>query len=448
MPVVIDYVRAVRSFSPNARRYLTFTVFNAVSWNAFGLTFNLYLHSLGYRQDFIGLLNGLPFVVVLALGLPIGMAADRCGYLRFLVSGSVLAAVSALGTGLSSGRLALLGFSLAGGLASSLSWVIGAPMLMAISTKEERVFLFSVQSALMMAAGFLGSLMAGALPEIAARALGVPATATTPLRLTYLVGASFNVVAVLPILRMAQVKGNGGGPAGARSRPLPSSWPELGLFMKLLGPSALISFGAGAMVVFFQLFFNLKFGLGPGRIGVLFAFSSVVTAAATLVSPVLAARVGKVRAIFWTEMASIPFLLILAYSGNLTAVVVAYYLRSALMNMSSPLQTTFGLEQVKEEQRATLTSLQAMLGSLGRGGLGPIVSGFLQVKSGFSLAFTLTAVCYVVGGGLFYLFFRGSEGRRTATGPLPADGLGPGSGPSPASSPPPARARSPGRGAG
>jgi len=348
----------VHAFSPNARRFLAFTALTAISWSNFNLTFNLYIHSMGYHQDFIGLLNGLPSVVILVLGLPIGMAADRYGYLRFLIAGSILGSLAFLGLGLSSGRLALLAFSLFGGLAGALSWVIGAPMMMAISTKEDRIFLFSVQSALMMGAGFLGSILAGAMPEILAGVLRTDAASTLPLRLSYLFGASFNVLAIIPVLGMSQVKNAGGAAKGSPVRTLPSTWAEASLFAKLLGPSALIAFGAGAMVVFFQLFFKLRFGLNPGSIGVLFAFASIVTAVATLVSPVMATRLGR---------------------------------------------------QVKEGQRATLTSLHAMLGSLGRGGLGPIVSGYLQVKSGFSLAFTMTAVCYILGTLLFFAFFRNAE---------------------------------------
>lgn len=414
MTAVGEYLEAVRSFSPNARRFLMFTALNAVSWSAFNLTFNLYIHSLGYQQDFIGLLNGVPSIVILILGLPIGMAADRYGYLRFLIAGSVLAAVSAFGLGLNSARPALLAFSMLGGVGGALSWVIGAPMLMAVSRKEERVYLFSVQSALMMGSGFLGSLVSGALPELIAGLTGLAPTDTFPLRATYLVGASFNLLAILPVLRMTQVHGNGngngnGGAPSARGRPLPASWAELALFLKLLGPSALISFGAGAMVVFFQLFFRLRFDLNPGSIGLLFAFASIVTGLATLLAPLITRRLGKVRTIVFTQLASIPFLLLLSYSFNLPAVIMAYYARQALMNMSGPIQTTFGLEQVRESQRATLTSLSAMLGSLGRGGLGPIVSGYLQVKSGFSLAFTMTTICYVLGTLLFFIFFRQAE---------------------------------------
>ena len=59
MPFIRDYLQTVRSFSPTARRFLTFTALNAVAWSAFSLTFNLYLHSLGYGPGFIGEMNGL-----------------------------------------------------------------------------------------------------------------------------------------------------------------------------------------------------------------------------------------------------------------------------------------------------------------------------------------------------------------------------------------------------
>lgn len=443
-----EYLQAVRSFRPDAKRYLVYTALGAISWSAFNLTFNLYVHSLGYLQDFIGLLNGLPSVVILVVGLPVGMLADRKGYLPFLIGGSLLSAATSLGLGLATSRGALLAFALLGGLGASCTWVIGAPMLMSISSRDERVVLFSVQQALMMGAGLVGSLMAGSLPELVARLWGIPPTATLPLRLTYLVGAGFNLLALWPVLAMARSARRAASRAsigatasatvdfpatsaatapgrGRWASPLPRSWAELGLFLKLLGPSALISIGAGAMVVFFQLFFNLRFKLNPGAIGVLFAFSSVITAIATLVSPVAARRLGRVRTIVLTQLASIPFLLALAWSYNLQLVVAAYYLRSALMNMSGPLQTTFALEQVREEQRATLTSLQAMLGSIGRGGLGPIVSGYIQVRWGFSAAFTLTTVLYVIGTSLFWAFFRKAEGppaEPAATTVLPAAG--------------------------
>ncbi|MHB8927510.1 MAG: MFS transporter [Bacillota bacterium] len=434
-----DYGRALRAMGGSARRYMLFTVLTSIAFSISNLNLNLYLHSLGYRPDFIGLLNGLPSLVVMALGLPLGYLADRKGYMPFLIFGTAISSVAALGTALSAARVPLLFFAILGGVAGSTAWVIGPPFLMSITHPRERVYLFSLQSAVMGGTGFLGSLIGGAIPDWVAVRIGGTSMGVVPLRAALLAMAFFNILALLPMigLKVPKPVGDGAqetdasgpgqiGPdaakvastAAARPRkpasPLPRTAAELGLYLKLLAPQALVSLGAGAMVTFFQLFFNMRFNLTPERISPIFAFSAIATAVATLVAPLMAKRLGRVRTVVLTELASIPFLLTLAYSGNLAAAVSAYYLRGALMNMGGPIQQTFILEQVSERQRATLTSLGAVLGSMGRGGIGPMVSGYLQVVSGFGLAFTFTTVCYVVGMALFWWFFRNSE-RRAAS---------------------------------
>jgi hypothetical protein len=69
---------------------------------------------------------------------------------------------------------------------------------------------------------------------------------------------------------------------------------------------------------------------------------------------------------------------------------------------------------VREEQRATLHSLRGVLDSLMRGGLAPFASGILQVKGGFPLAFSMTAVCYFVSVLVFYGFFKSAENGSEA----------------------------------
>ncbi|HEY8498585.1 MAG TPA: MFS transporter, partial [Limnochordales bacterium] len=149
--------------------------------------------------------------------------------------------------------------------------------------------------------------------------------------------------------------------------------------------------------------------LEPGQIGVIFAFTSILNGAASLLTPPLARRIGKVRTVVATQLASIPFLLVLTFSYDLRWATVAYYARSALMNMGGPVSMAFALERVAPHRRATLSSLEAMLGSLGRGGLGPVVSGLLQVRGGFEPAFSLTTACYVVATALYWWFFKEAE---------------------------------------
>jgi len=411
MTALARYWQAVAHLGPMAWRFLLFTTFSSISFSMYNLNFNLYLYALGFKQDFIGFLNGLPSLAILVLGLPIGLWADRFGYLRFLVAGAILNALAAFGLAVSSSALLLLSFSLLSGVAGAMSWVVGAPFLMSISRPEDRVYLFAVNSAIMLGTGFLGSLLAGAVPEVLAAHWGSVSTGIWPLRGALLVNFFFAFLGTVALLGLKNT-GAVAKPSPAvpkTANPLPRTWAELLLFLRLLAPQALVALGAGAMVSFFQLFFNLRFGLEPGKIGPIFAFSSVATMVATLIAPLLANRLGKVRTIVLTELLSIPFLLVLAYSHHLPVVIMAFYFRGALMNMAGPVQQTFILEQVEEGQRATLTSLGAMLGGLGRGGLGPIISGYLQVISGFSLAFTFTTACYIVGALLFWYLFRHND---------------------------------------
>lgn len=409
-----SYGSVLRSFTPTARAFLTYTLFNSIGFNMLSLVFNLYLHSLGHARDLIGLVNGVPSIAVLLVGLPIGIWADRIGYRAFLVAGALLNVVALGGMTYWTDPATLVAFSVLRGLAWACTWVLGPPLLMAESTPQNRVHLFAVHSALMMGSGLAGSLLAGFLPEALAALWQVSPNAPGPLRATFAVAIGFMAIAAVPTLLIRNRK-----PLGQGS-PLPRSRSEALLFVRLLLPSSLISFGAGAMVVFFQLFFSLRFGMDPGEMGVLFALASVATALATLLTPRLSQGLGKVRTVVATELASIPFLLLLAYSHHLPLVIGAYYMRQVLMNMASPVSSAFILEQVRPDQRATLTSLNAMLGSLGRGGLGPVVSGWMQMRWDFSGAFTLTTVAYVLGTLLFYLFFRRVREPETAQAPVRA----------------------------
>ena len=415
------YWNALRSFSAGARLYLIHTALGSVAWSMVMLLLNLYLYSLGYRQDFMGLLNALPAAVTLLLGLPVGSLADRFGYRRFLVAGAAITAASGLGVALSSSAGALLFYSALSGVGSTLTWVIGTPYLASQSTESERMELFSVHFALMTAAGFIGSTLAGQIPERVAVLLGTDPMTTPPLRAGMLGAALLSWLSVVPLLRLPPenvppLATPTGCPASETASAGPATAPpllpdrgEVALFVRILLPAALIGFGAGIMVTFFQIFFRLRFGLEPGQIGVIFAFTSILNGAASLLTPPIARRIGKVRTVVLTQAASIPFLLLLTFSYDLRWATVAYYARSALMNMGGPISLAFALELVPSHRRATLSSLEAILGSLGRGGLGPLVSGLLQVRGGFEPAFSLTTVCYGVATALFWWFFKDVE---------------------------------------
>jgi MFS family permease len=102
-------------------------------------------------------------------------------------------------------------------------------------------------------------------------------------------------------------------------------------------------------------------------------------------------------------------LLIIGFTYSLPLALSAFHIRSALMNMGNPISQALAMDLLPPHQRASFASLQNALGNLGRGGLGPVISGFLQTLGGFQLAFAFTAFTYGLAATMYYRFFRHTE---------------------------------------
>src|SRR5437870_111128 len=79
MPLLVEYVQEFGRFQRNARLYLISNALSGVTVGILLVLYNLYLVSLGYGTDFIGLVL---FVGTLGAGLaifPAGVCVDRFG---------------------------------------------------------------------------------------------------------------------------------------------------------------------------------------------------------------------------------------------------------------------------------------------------------------------------------------------------------------------------------
>ncbi len=162
----------------------------------------------------------------------------------------------------------------------------------------------------------------------------------------------------------------------------------------------MIGLGAGMVVPFFNVFLRDQLGATSAQVGSIMAMSSIVLTVGVLLSPILAERLGKVRAVSITQMLSIPFLLSAGYVPNLSIVAVAYWLRMALMNMSSPISNTFSMEMLDPRQRATANSLFNMTSQVLRA-IGGAIGGFMMDNFGLSSPYIVTAALYL-SATLFY----------------------------------------------
>jgi MFS family permease len=390
---------AWRRFHPNARYYLAYSFGFGLYWAMANLGINLLLRAEGLHNDAIGRVDMLIAVGTLLVGLPAGALSDRVGRRPLLIAGGAVSALSLLGVAWAPpGPLQDLA-ALLYGSGQVITFSVGYPHMAENSRADERIALFSASTFLVYVSGFLGFLLAGAIPAAASAAGGGPSDGIAPMRTMLTVGSALGALAVLPLLRL-------GRPAYAERR-LPGEPRRklpLGVYARLCLPHFVIGLGAGAMVLFFQLFFRERFGIPPALIGVLIGAAQLPTAAGALLSPKVAEKLGAVRGIILLQAASLPFLAVIAYVPMLAPVVLAYYVRGALMNMVEPIYNGFAMDLVPASQRALLTS--ASQGAWTSGFMiGPLISGIVQVRAGFSGAFSITLGCYAVAIVTFAAFF-------------------------------------------
>jgi MFS family permease len=159
------------------------------------------------------------------------------------------------------------------------------------------------------------------------------------------------------------------------------------------------------LMPFVNVFYRLRFNLSDPSIGAVFAASSLLTGCAALLAPVVASRLGKVRAIVVTQTLSIPFLLVMGFAplGGVSA--ASYLVRTALMNMSSPLFPAYAMGLVPSRIRPLTAGLMMLAWNAGWA-ISSWISGHIQVSSGFTPLFLITGSLYVSSIVLTYVFFR------------------------------------------
>jgi len=409
--VLVRYVRRLSGFSRNARLFLLSSIVSGLSFSLYSLFFNLYVVSQGYSRSFLGELQSMPHLIALIGTIPAGVLVDHIGRKRALVVSNVCWTLSYLGIVLSPGpwllRLSMIGF----GISQSMWMVSSAPFMMENSTEEERNTLFSANFGLQTLIGFLGTLVGGYLPTFFGNALGAGIESATAYGATMAVTTVLVALGTVPIFFIKE-KPRAAGAASSSFRP----WRNLskpGLTVRIFIPNIIISMGAAILIPYMNLFFKETYPISDTVLGTVFAVSSVVTGVATLASPLLADRWGRIRSLVITELASIPFLLLIGFSGVLWVSAFSFWMRAALMNMGNPLYNAFAMEQFNERERATVSGLMGMSWNIGWT-VGPFVSGYMQEQPaiGFRPIFVVTCVLYVLAALTMSRFFQKMDDRQ------------------------------------
>ncbi len=160
----LQYIRQFGRFQRNARLYLINTVLSGVTLGIILVLYNLYLVSLGYGTDFIGLVFFVTTVGAAIAIFPAGICVDRYSNKAILIWSSLLIGVAGAGQMLFRAPIPLLASVFFVGVGGAFLLVINAPFLTATSSPEERSSLFSLNIVLTLATTVVGEALGGALP--------------------------------------------------------------------------------------------------------------------------------------------------------------------------------------------------------------------------------------------------------------------------------------------
>ncbi|MDD5209397.1 MAG: MFS transporter [Elusimicrobiales bacterium] len=407
--LIKNYIAGFKAFSPNARNFLFLTFLMSFAQSIFGLVFNLYILKLGYTRDFLGTLGAIPGLSIAALAIPLAVFCGSLPARKSLLASLALSFASMAGMAVFPGRAPLMLFSLVSGTAGALFAITAMPLMARSTAEKERQHLFSFQFAVSMTAAFAGNLASGWLTGFWATAFSYGDETAAAYRATMLAACALLLAAGLPALKIKEAPAPK-DKSGAAAFSSIALWPAL----LVLAPQLIISFGAGMIMPFLNIFFKSSFDLHISKLGFFMALMPLAMAAGGLIGPWLVTRIGRVRAMITFQSLSIPFLATMGFSGLVLPTVAAAFLRTMLMNASWPVYSVFLLSHFPASQHQAASALFTAGWNLSSA-LSARLSGRLQMDFGFTLPFLITITCYSAATLLLSRRFLKEDSKKAVT---------------------------------
>lgn len=399
----------------NVYLLLFFTLGKGFQLSITQVTLSLYAYSIGFKQDFVGLLVAVPSLGSLIAAIPIGYLADRVSRKPLLIITGILNPLAIAVIALSTNATVMIAASVINGMLASAYWVSIIPMLTESVDAKRRVSVMSLNTFLMLGIGSLGGGIGGVVPEWVSSITGLAAASPIPLRFGVLTAALITFIPTIPLFWLIERRKSDASSATASSMETagaaaaqqvgtvtheadairPSARPIALLFLLLLIPDVLYTAGEGSVVALEPLFFRLRFHLQPGLIGALVAGAGLLTGTTALLAPRIVRRFGKLRVITTAQLLSAPMALLIGYAPVVWLSAAAELGRTLLRGAFEPVYATFAMERVDARYRARLSGFYSVTWSIGFS-LGAAGSGWLQRNVSLSIGFLVGAILLIL----------------------------------------------------
>lgn len=369
----------------------------------------LYLKSMAFSGSFVGSFMFILGISASALLIPFGMLSDRVDRRKLM----------ALGITFVSGAIAILIISEEPGilLMAACIWGIGNAMyspcinsLLADKIKPEEMESTYTYQAILNSLLYGMSALMGWIPELMVYAGGYSLSSAYRISMIWLI--PLGVTSLIPLARL--------GGAAPMKQPRKFMLPRNAAILKLTLTQTVIGFGAGLSIPMLSYYMSARFGVESGPVGTLNAAVSFIALPFYFLVPIIAHRMGTIKAITLPQLASIPLLLAMTVSPTFIMAALFFTFRQILMNMSSPLITAFTMKLSKPEERGTVNALTNVAWRVPNSGATQLGGNLFDI--GLNIPLYGTSLVYLFYVPLFYYFFRNMDLEE----PTPS-GLGKGS---------------------
>lgn len=403
-----------QGWSRNIRLFFLANMLYQIGTGMFSVLYNLYIHELKYPDSMSGTIVSMQSLATAICFIPIGLFGDRGSRKRLLVIGALCSGIVFAGRSLFESESSLIAMAVLTGLFAAIFQVLAIPFLAENVAKADRMRIFSIYSAFVLAAQVAGSLGGGVIADVL-QAAGL--TRLLSFKLVLLAGSIATIAAFLPLQAIRESVRKEKHSTQAASQPAaPAQSPkgEMSFIVKFTAIQLMIGIGSGLVVPYLNLYFTNRFSVSLSAMSLLLSLGQVMTIISMLIGPTLANRIGPVKAIVIFQTLSLPFLLLTGFTNLLMVASVSFLFRQALMNAANPLQSAILIDRVSTRRQSLANSFMQTAFMLGWATMGPIHSHIIATNGyywGYAITFSITGGLYVTASMLFYMLFR--ERKRT-----------------------------------
>ncbi|MEO0129666.1 MAG: MFS transporter [candidate division WOR-3 bacterium] len=393
------YRQNLKLISRNCWLFLTGTFFMGMGFSGFMLLFNLYLKAINLGEGKIGNIITASTIGTLVMAIPASFVIKQLSIKKILLFSTPIAIICYFIQVSTNSYQTIIWASLISGVASVFFQVTAAPFFMRNSTSKERPYLFSLNFASSLVAGIIGSILGGILPGIIEH-YGLSAHLTY--RYTLYIFGGLVMVAFIPYLMINEKIEK----ISEQTENFFQFKTKTSIIVKLFLPNLITGLGAGLSIPFINLYFKNWLNIQTNHIGIYFSMSQFLMITGLLLAPLISEKIGKIRTVFFSQIFSIPFLIIMGITKNITLAVTSFLIRAALMNMAQPLFTNFAMEKVHKDEQPLTNALLVIAWTAGRGLSASIGGLLIEHLASYGPPFFTTSFLYLISSVLLFIFFR------------------------------------------